>query len=440
MMGASARLLPHQRQRQGLDARIAEVLLAPVQLLVSVPCLLFLVALTAMLLRHPDVQFYEIDRVAFVLLVIGVLGRAVVLRLPVLVFERASWPMLALTLLALASVAGRPFDHETWSLLASKFIVPFTLFHLAGMVFTDERSFHQFEIFALIVLAYLSFTAIAFLLGARLLIFPRFILDESLGFHADRARGPLLQAVANGVSLNILGILAWHAYRRGSSRGLKTIILLASLPIAVLATMTRAVWLTFAGAVLALTMGSNNKYLRRHACVTLIVATMLGAVVILTSHELAGSLNDRFEEQGPVDFRKAVYAGGWEMFFVHPVMGWGFHQMPGELPRYVSGYEEKVLYPHNTYLELLVEEGIVGLAFYLWLMWELWRLRKAKIPAGAGDGFLNRDFHRMWPIVLAVYCVNAALVVMSYQFVNGLLFTMAGMLAAQRRRAEAGTC
>jgi hypothetical protein len=27
--------------------------------------------------------------------------------------------------------------------------------------------------------------------------------------------------------------------------------------------------------------------------------------------------------------------------------------------------------------------------------------------------------------------------VMSYQFVNGLLFTMAGMLAAQRRRAEA---
>jgi len=27
-------------------------------------------------------------------------------------------------------------------------------------------------------------------------------------------------------------------------------------------------------------------------------------------------------------------------------------------------------------------------------------------------------------------------VVMSYQFVNGLLFTMAGMLAAQRRRAE----
>jgi hypothetical protein len=42
----------------------------------------------------------------------------------------------------------------------------------------------------------------------------------------------------------------------------------------------------------------------------------------------------------------------------------------------------------------------------------------------------------MWPVLLAVYWINAATVVMSYQFVNGLLFTVAGMLAAQRRRLE----
>jgi len=423
-----------------LNSKIIEILLTPVRLLVSVPSALFLAALTAMLLRHPDVQFYEIDRVAFVLLVIGVLGRAVVLRQPVLVFERAIWPMLALTLLALVSVAGRPFDHETWSLLASKFIVPFALFHLAGMVFVHERSFRHFEVFSLIVLAYLSFTAIAFLIGAHSLIFPRFILDESLGFHADRARGPLLQAVANGVSLNILGMLAWHAYHRGSSRGLKIVVLLASLPIAVLATMTRAVWISFSGTVLAVILRSSHKRWCRKPCIAVVSLTILAAVVVLSSHELSGSLNDRFEEQGPVDFRKAVYAGGCEMFFEHPVMGWGFHRMPAELPRFVSGYEEKVLYPHNTYLELLVEQGLIGMALYLWLMWELWCLGRGAMPAGERGGFLNRDFHRMWAIMLTVYWVNAALVVMSYQFVNGLLFTMAGMLAAQRRRAEAVAC
>ncbi len=34
--------------------------------------------------------------------------------------------------------------------------------------------------------------------------------------------------------------------------------------------------------------------------------------------------------------------------------------------------------------------------------------------------FSISDFHRLWPILLGVYWVNAAMVVMSYQFVNGL--------------------
>ena len=294
------------------------------------------------------------------------------------------------------------------------------------------------RVFALIVLAYLSFTAIAFLAGAHSLIFPRFILDESLGHHADRARGPLLQAVANGVSLNLLGLLAVHAYRRGAVRGAKMALLLASVPLAILATMTRAVWLSFGGTVVALIFRCKNRVLvPRHS----IAASGAGGGGFRggasSPSNSEGALNERLEERGPVDYRAAVYAGGWEMFLEHPLTGWGFNRMPAELPRHVEGYKEKVLYPHNTYLELLVEHGIFGLGLYLWLMWELWRLRRGAIPADERHGFLDRDFHRLWPILLAVYWVNAAMVVMSYQFVNGLLFTLAGMLAAQNRRAEA---
>lgn len=410
--------------------------LRPLQGLMATPSLLFLATLTAMLLRHPDVAFYEIDRVAFALLLVGVLGRAMVRRQRSFVVERATWPMIGLTGLAVASVIRQPFDHETWSLLASKLIVPFVLFHLAGLVFSEEKRFRQFEVFALIVLGYLSFTAIAFLSGAQSLIFPRFILDESLGFHADRARGPLLQAVANGVSLNMLGLLALHAYQRRSVRGLKIGILLASVPIAILATMTRAVWLAFAGTVIVLIFRSKNRALRR-ACLGLVLIAAVGLAVVLSSYEMRRALSDRLEERGPVAFRAAVYAGGWDMFLSRPLTGWGFHQMPGELPRHVSGYEEKILYPHNTYLEILAELGVVGLGFQLWLMWELLRLGRGPVPVGDEGGFLDTQFHRLWPILLAVYWVNAAMVVMSYQFVNALLFTMAGMLAAQRRRAEA---
>ena len=42
----------------------------------------------------------------------------------------------------------------------------------------------------------------------------------------------------------------------------------------------------------------------------------------------------------------------------------------------------------------------------------------------------------VWPVMVAVYLFNGSFVVMNYQFVNGLLFTIAGILAAQNRRIE----
>ncbi len=413
---------------------VVAALLRPLQAIMALPSLLFLAALAAMLFRHPDVSFYEIDRVAFGVLVLAIVGKAIVLRQRLLRIERATLPMVGLTVLAVASVAGQPFDNQTWCLLAAKFIVPFTLFHLAGMVFTEERFLRQFEIFALLTLAYLSFTAIAFLAGAKQLIFPHFILDASLGYHADRGRGPLLQAVANGVSLNLLGLLAWHSFRRGTLRGVKAALLLGSVPVAILATMTRAVWLSFGATMLLLIVRSRNGTLRK-ACLGLAIIGTAGLLIVVSFPELQSTLTERMQERGPVDFREAVYSGGWQMFLERPLTGWGVNQMPTELARHVNGYNERVLYPHNTYLELLVEHGIAGLALYAWLMWEIWRLGRGSIPRGESNVFLDRSFHSLWPLLLGVYWINAALVVMNYQFVNGLLFTMAGMLAAQRRKA-----
>ena len=408
--------------------------LRPLQSITTAPAALFMMALAAMLLRHPDVAFYEIDRVAFLLLVIGLASRAVVTRKRVVVVERATWPMLGLTLLAVASLIEQPFDHETWALVAAKFIVPFSLFHLAALAFSEERWRRQFEVFALFVLAYLCFTSIAFMIGAHSLIFPRFILDESLGHHADRARGPLLQAVANGVSLNLLGLVALHSFIRGRIRGLKAVALLASLPVAIMATMTRAVWLSFAISIAFLIWRSRDRKLRR-ICLGVAIAGIIGLLLTLTFDDQRGALADRIQELGPVDYRQAVFAGGWQMFLEKPLTGWGVNQMPLELARHVSGYREKELYPHNTYLELLVEQGVFGLAQYAWLMWEIFRLGRGPVPRAERSGLLSQQFHAMWPVLLGVYWVNAVVVVMNYQFVNGLLFTMAGMLAAQRRRA-----
>jgi putative inorganic carbon (hco3(-)) transporter len=408
--------------------------LRPLQLVMTAPVALFVGALTAMLLRPPDVPFYEIDRVAFVALLLAISGRAAINRQPLLIVERVTWPMVALTLLALAGMIGQPFQGQAWSLLAAKFLVPFGLFHMATTVFRKEEHLRRFESFALVVLAYLCFLSIAFLLGAKSLIFPRFILDQNLGYHVDRARGPFLQAVANGVSLNLLGVLAVHAYLRRRIQGLGAAVLLSSVPVAILATMTRAVWLSFIGSVAVLIFRSHNRKLR-NLCFAVAIVGILGMLVALSFDDERRALMDRLRESGPIGFRQAVYTGGWEMFLEKPLTGWGENQMPSELARHVSGYKEKELYPHNTYLELLVEHGIFGLALYAWIMWELLRLGRGRIPRAEQGGLLNREFHSMWPVLLGIYWVNAALVVMNYQFVNALLFSMAGMLAAQNRRA-----
>ena len=160
--------------------------------------------------------------------------------------------MLAMLLLAFYGAVSNPNEAETWSLFAAKWLVPFTLYQLAAYIFDDDQSLRRFETFSLIVLGYLSLTAIFFMIDAKQFIFPRYILDESLGYHADRARGPFLQAVANGVTLNLLGLVALNSLRRKRLRGVLALVFMVALPLAIVATKTRAVWLSFALSILGI--------------------------------------------------------------------------------------------------------------------------------------------------------------------------------------------
>jgi O-antigen ligase len=283
--------------------------------------------------------------------------------------------------------------------------------------------------FVIGTLAYLVFTSLAFLADARSLIFPRFILDDSLGIHADRARGPFLQAVAMGMSLNILGILAIVLTRK---RRKIVFLLWLMLPLAVLATMTRAVWISFLISTVALGIRLGERCLRR-ACLGLILAGLLVCLTIgLDKGSLMNSFRDRTAERGPVEARMAVYDAAWEMFQERPLTGWTAGDVYSELARRMQGYHLRTFYVHNTYLSLLVEFGIPGLVLYAILFFNLFRLGRA--PSSKESPPLS-TLRKAWPILLCVYLFNALFVDMAYQFVIGLMFTVAGVLCT-REEAE----
>ncbi|HVO62065.1 MAG TPA: O-antigen ligase family protein [Terriglobales bacterium] len=365
------------------------------------------------------------DRLAFLLLVFVVLLRSLLLKTGLPFSHSFTWPMLALSVLALVGNWKQAYDAEAWSVVAAQFLVPFAMFHLARAVFTTESAVQELEAFCIFAVAYLCFISIAFMSGQSQLIFPRFILDGGVEMHLDRARGPFLQAVANGVSINLLGLVVFDCYLRNRIRALVAVPLLLLVPIAVFATMTRSVWLAF-----ILSLAGIAFFEQRRRTWTLLSCAVIATAVLMyvatANSTLVEASEERFQDRDTVDFRLSVYQLSWDMFRDRPLLGWGQGEFAREIETRISDFRPGTYAAHNTFIDIVIEHGTVGLLLYLWIGVSLFRLRKR-----------SQWLQLAWPIYLAVYFVNACCVVMNYQFVNALLFTFAGVMAGgERTHAE----
>jgi O-antigen ligase len=148
-------------------------------------------------------------------------------------------------------------------------------------------------------------------------------------------------------------------------------------------------------------------------------------------------LSERLGDESPVAFRTALYQAGWEMFLEKPLLGWSAFEIQPELSRRISDFHSEDFVCHNSYLDVAVAHGSFGLLLYLGMLAALFRLGR-KIPVDA-HGLLDSGFRRLWPLMVGVYALNACFVLMQYQFINALLFSLAGMLASQNRRAVLAT-
>jgi O-antigen ligase len=179
-------------------------------------------------------------------------------------------------------------------------------------------------------------------------------------------------------------------------------------------------------------MFGSDRRLRR-ASQALCVLVVLGLCAAVAYDTNSASLTERLEDRSPVDFRVVMYRTGWQMFTEKPLTGWGSGQnLQAEIGSRVWDFHPEYYVFHNTYLELAVERGLLGLGLYAWLMFRFFQISRAAANPNEGGGhFLDASFRKLWPLMLGVYLLNASAVVMNYQFVNGFVFTIAGILSAQ---------
>jgi len=125
-------------------------------------------------------------------------------------------------------------------------------------------------------------------------------------------------------------------------------------------------------------------------------------------------------EQGGLNRRMEIWYSGLEVFQEEPCHGIGAGAFKAALGRLV-GWRTVA---HNTFVSVLVEQGIVGLTLFLAILWTLiW-----------GGNLLGPPERRLWLFVGMTWCVGVMTLTWEAHKVTWLLF---GLLLASSGKAIA---
>ena len=330
--------------------------------------------------------------------------------------------------------AGTLLDKAGGFLLLDRFtMVGFIAFAVAPVAFASHRQRSILLTTLVVTGGYLGLTSLFETIGANALVVPKYILDPNIGFHPDRARGPFIEAEANGLALFACAVAAMVAsviWRRFSARA--TAVAVAVLCGAgCLFTLSRAIWI---GSVLGVmvTMVAFHE-LRRYVLPVVVGGALLVVGVFVLIPNLQAKAARRETSELPVWARTTTNGAAVRMIQAKPLFGFGWSRYkPESLPYFwqaantpLSGMEAGV---HNVVLLNAVELGLIGAA--IWLVAVLLAIGGAIVRRGP-------PMLRPWRIGLLAIAVQFAVVLnltpLVQVFPNVLLFVWAGLVMARER-------
>ena len=352
--------------------------------------------------------------------------------------EGVHWLLFVAGLWAIGSAWAADTLTESASLfgLLDRFgLVPFLMFLLAPLVFATERE-RRILLGVLVGLgAYLGFTAICEGIGLDALVWPKYILDESVGIHSDRARGPFVEAEANGLALfgcaiaATMGVATWRERPRiRLACGLVAMLCV----VGTLFTLSRGVWLA-AGLATAIAILIVPGLWRKMVPALLVVAMVMAASVSVIPG-LQDSLDRRGGDDTTVWSRSNTNNAALRMIAERPLEGFGWQRFQRSSAPY---FVQAATYPmngigdgaHNVFLSNASELGLPGA--FLWF---------AGFTLAIGGALVRRapPELRLWRAGLLTYLIAwlviANVTPLAFAFPTLLLWTWAGVVWSGRHR------
>jgi putative inorganic carbon (HCO3(-)) transporter len=335
-------------------------------------------------------------------------------------------------------VAGTLFEEEGGFRFFDRLgVLPFLFFLLAPMAFRTVRQ-RAILLGTLVALGgYLGLTALFETIGPHALVFPRYILNESVGYQAGHARGPFAEAEANGVALFgcaaacAMAVAIWKQTRYRLLAGALGALCLIDC----LFTLQRAVWIGAAvGTVVALAAFAP---LRRFLFPVLAAGAVGVALSLNLVPGLSENVSERTSDQLSVWDRENLISAAERMIEARPLFGFGwgsftkvaepYFRQAADIPLTASNTEKGTDILHSVVLSNAVELGVLGCA--LWLLAVFLAIGGAIVKRGPPELYPWRvgllAYFACWAVVLNLTPLPQA-------FPNLLLWLWAGVVVSWR--------
>jgi N-acetylglucosaminyldiphosphoundecaprenol N-acetyl-beta-D-mannosaminyltransferase len=375
-----------------------------------------------------------VDRLLLALGVAGLILRAPIElpRRPRIRFVHVAVVVAALFAVVSAYAVGSFTSRQgSFALLDRYGLIPFLSFLLAPIVFdTPQRRTILLGVLT-ICGAYLSLTALAEATGAHALVWPSYIVDPTVGIHANRARGPFVEAGALGVALWGCGVASLVLASSPPRPWLRAAGLVVAIlcGLGVLFSLTRADWLAASVAGVVTLVAARE--LHRFVVPAILSCVLLVAGALAVVPNLSEKVNAREQTQSPIWDRLNSDAAALRMIEAKPLLGFGWDSFRDESLPY---YRIAASYPltavselHNVFLSNAAELGLVG--GLAWL---------AALVAAVGAPIIRPPpaGMRVWRngllAIAVMWLVVANFAPLAAVFPNLLLWTWAGVLWARR--------